>query len=65
MQSAILVIAFAARPVDGETLLAHLELWRGPAAAASPGPPAVAPAALAKIDQELRTIERLVIDYGR
>jgi hypothetical protein len=65
MQSAILVIAFAARPVDGETLLAHRELWRGPAAAPGPVPPAAAPAAVAKIDQELRAIERLVIDYGR
>jgi hypothetical protein len=65
MQSAVLVIAFAARAVDGETLLAHLELWRGPAAAPGPAPPGVAPAALAKIDQELRTIERLALDYGR
>ncbi|HEY6479568.1 MAG TPA: hypothetical protein VIZ00_06040 [Streptosporangiaceae bacterium] len=80
MQSAILVIAFAARPVGSETLLAHLEFWRGPVAAPGSAPPAVSPvavsppavspaavspAALAKIDQELRTIERLALDYGR
>ncbi|MBD2897613.1 hypothetical protein amrb99_65770 [Actinomadura sp. RB99] len=67
MQSATVVVAFAARPLDGETLLAHLE-HRRPQDAAPPGPPS-APAdraaAVAKIDEELRTIEELATGGGR
>lgn len=65
MQSATLVIAFAARRVGRETLLAHLEHRR----AQSPAPDRSGShhhrAALAKIDQELQTIERLATRYGR
>lgn len=53
MQSATIVIGFAARPLGSETLLAHLELRR--AQGGSPD----RRAALAKIDQELHIIERL------
>jgi hypothetical protein len=52
MQSATVVVAFAARRVGEETLLAHLEHRR---TRSGPG----RRAALAKIDQELRTIEGL------
>lgn len=52
MQSTTIVIAFAARRLDGATLLAHLEHRRPPA----PEPGRNAPA---KIDEELRVIERL------
>ncbi|MFI6504908.1 SRPBCC family protein [Nonomuraea typhae] len=51
MQSASVVVAFAARRLGDETLLAHLEQRR-----TASGP---REAALAKIDRELRTIERL------
>lgn len=51
MQSPTVVVAFAARPEGNETLLAHLEHRR-----TAPQPHATA---LAKIDKELRTIERL------
>ncbi|QIS12310.1 hypothetical protein [Nocardia arthritidis] len=54
MQSDTIVIGFAARPVGAETLLAHLEHRRGHTPV-----PGDSDAALAKIDQELRTIERL------
>jgi Polyketide cyclase / dehydrase and lipid transport len=59
MQSATVVIAFAARRLDSETLLAHLEHRR--AQTAGPGRSGSRPgrAALAKIDQELHAIERL------
>jgi hypothetical protein len=59
MQSATIVIAFAARQLDGETLLAHLEHRR--ARTASPGRSESRDrrAALAKIDRELRIIEAL------
>lgn len=59
MQSATLVVAFAAHPLDDATLLAHLEHRRGPAAEPAPHHRR---AALAKIDRELRTIERLATD---
>ncbi|MGH3170519.1 MAG: hypothetical protein ACRDN0_32150 [Trebonia sp.] len=69
MQSATIVIAFAARRLDGSTLLAHLEHRRVQVPASGRGGPddrrAVfggsgdRRAALAKIDEELRTIERL------
>jgi hypothetical protein len=58
MQSATLVIAFAARRLDGETLLAHLELWRAQAPVPSRDGSRYR-AALAKIDQELDAIEEL------
>ncbi|MEV6150192.1 hypothetical protein AB0L53_07595 [Nonomuraea sp. NPDC052129] len=60
MQSATVAIAFAARPLGDETLLAHLEHRRGQPPAPGPSEPRSRRAALAKIDQELRTIERLV-----
>jgi hypothetical protein len=59
MQSDEVVVAFAARPLDGETLLAHLEHRRGQAHPASP------PAAHEKIDQELDAIERLATGHTR
>jgi hypothetical protein len=64
MQSATVVIAFAARHLGSETLLAHLEHRR----VQTPVPGRSGShyrAALAKIDQELRTIERLATHYGR
>jgi hypothetical protein len=61
MQSATVVVAFAARRLGSQTLLAHLEHQR----LQTPMPPRNQPrdrsAALAKIDQELRTIETLAI----
>ena len=65
MQSATVVIAFAARRVGRETLLAHLEHRRGQAPAPGPGDSHHLRAALAKIDQELQTIERLATRYKR
>jgi hypothetical protein len=64
MQSATVVIAFAARRAGSETLVAHLEHQRArtPAAGESASPDRRA--ALAKIDQELRTIERLATQRG-
>jgi hypothetical protein len=61
MQSATIVVAFAARPLGSQTLLAHLEHQR--AATSQPGEswPHDRRAAEAKIDQELQTIERLAI----
>lgn len=65
MQSPTVVVAFAARRVGGETLLAHLEHLRGqPLPPGRNGPPD-RPAALAKIDQELQTIERLATHEER
>ncbi|HEY2552260.1 MAG TPA: hypothetical protein VGI64_16955 [Streptosporangiaceae bacterium] len=61
MQSATIVVAFAARSLGSHTLLAHLEHRR--AQALTPGPsPDNRGAALAKIDQELRTIENMAIE---
>lgn len=62
MQSATVVIAFAARRLDGETLLAHLEHRRVQTPRSGSHDHR---AALAKIDQELHTIERLATHYGR
>ncbi|MEQ4724248.1 hypothetical protein [Nonomuraea sp. B19D2] len=59
MQSDTIVIAFAARRLGGETLLAHLEHRRGRTPAPGPHESQVDRAALAKIDQELHTIEKL------
>jgi hypothetical protein len=65
MQSATTVIAFAARRLDSETLLAHLEHRRVQTAVPGRSGSHSPRAALAKIDQELHTIERLATHYGR
>ncbi len=65
MQSATVVIAFAARPLGNETLLAHLEHRRAQTPLPRPSQPHDRGAALAKIDQELHTIETLATHYGR
>ncbi|GLY92127.1 hypothetical protein [Actinoallomurus iriomotensis] len=60
MQSATVVVAFAARDLGGgETLLAHLEHRRAPTTAPGRGESHRHRAALAKIDRELHTIEGL------
>jgi hypothetical protein len=59
MQSATIVVAFAARRVGGETLLAHLEHRRARAPVPGPTRSHHRRSAHAKIDQELHTIERL------
>lgn len=64
MQSATVVVAFAARRLDGETLLAHLEHRRAWTPLPGRSGPHDRRAALAKIDRELRTIERLVTRDG-
>ena len=64
MQSATVVIAFAARPVGSETLLAHLEHRRVQTPAPGRSRSHDRRAAVAKIDQELHTIERLATRYG-
>jgi hypothetical protein len=61
MQSATVVVAFAARSLGSQTLLAHLEHQRVQTPVPRPSQPHDRAAALAKIDQELRTIERLAI----
>lgn len=61
MQSATVVIAFAARRVGSQTLLAHLEYERPRTPMARRSQPPDRGAAVAKIDQELRTIEALAI----
>jgi hypothetical protein len=65
MQSATLVIAFAARRLGSETLLAHLEHQRAQTAVHGRSGSHYRHAALAKIDQELHTIERLATHDGR
>ncbi len=65
MQSATVVIAFAARRLGSETLLAHLEHRRVQTPVPGRSGSHDRRAALAKIDQELRTIERLATHYGR
>lgn len=65
MQSATTVIAFAARRLDSETLLAHLEHRRAQTAVPGRSGSHSRRATLAKIDQELHTIERLATHYGR
>ena len=65
MQSATVVVAFATRRLDGATLLAHLEHRRGQNPQAGVGEPHARRAALAKIDRELHTIERLAVHDGR
>ena len=61
MQSATVVTAFAARRLGSQTLLAHLEHERLQAPMPRRSQPHDRGAALAKIDQELRTIERLAV----
>jgi hypothetical protein len=65
MQSATVVIAFAARRLGSETLLAHLEHRRVQTPVPGRSGSHYRRAALAKIDQELHTIERLATHYGR
>lgn len=65
MQSATVVIAFAARRLGSETLLAHLEHRRVQTPVPGPSGSQDRRAALAKIDQELHTIERLATNSGR
>ncbi len=59
MQSATVVVAFAARPLGSQTLLAHLEHQRVQTPQPSQSQSHHRRAAQAKIDQELQTIERL------
>ncbi|MEV0385785.1 hypothetical protein [Nonomuraea sp. NPDC050643] len=59
MQSDTIVIAFAARRVGDETLVAHLEHQRTRTPAPGPHESQADRAALAKIDRELHTIEKL------
>ncbi len=59
MQSATVVVAFAARPLGSHTLLAHLEHRRVPTPVPSQSRSHHRLAAEARIDQELQTIERL------
>ena len=59
MQSATVVVAFAARPLGSQTLLAHLEHQRAHTPPPSQSRSPYLRAAEAKIDQELQTIERL------
>jgi hypothetical protein len=61
MQSATVVIAFAARRLGSHTLLAHLEHQRLQTPVPRRSQPDDRSAALAKIDQELRAIETLAI----
>lgn len=65
MQSATIVVAFAARRIGSETLLAHLEHRRVHTPLPRRSQPRGRRAALAKIDQELHTIEKLAARYGR
>ncbi|MEW1843787.1 hypothetical protein AB0392_38085 [Nonomuraea angiospora] len=65
MQSATIVIAFAARRLGGETLLAHLEHRREQTPEPGRSESDHRRAALAKIDQELHTIEGLATHQGR
>jgi hypothetical protein len=65
MQSATIVVAFAARGLGGETLLAHLEHRRVRTSPPGRSRPHDRRAALAKIDRELQTIERLATHDGR
>jgi hypothetical protein len=65
MQSASVVVAFAARRLGRETLLAHLEHRRTQTPLPRPGQPHDRRAALAKIDRELHAIEKLAARCGR
>lgn len=61
MQSATVVVAFAARRLGSQTLLAHLEHQRLQPAIPRRSQPHDRGTALAKINHELRTIETLAI----
>jgi hypothetical protein len=63
MQSATVVIAFAARRLGSQTLLAHLEHERVQTTEPGRSESRDRRAALAKIDQELATVERLATQY--
>lgn len=65
MQSATVAVAFAARRLGSQTLLAHLEHRRVNTPQPSQSRSHYRRAAEAKIDQELQTIERLVTQYLR
>jgi hypothetical protein len=65
MQSATIVVAFAARPVGSQTLLAHLEHRRVQTPLPGPNRSSYRRAAEAKIDQELEVIERLASQHGK
>jgi hypothetical protein len=62
MQSATVVVAFAARPLGSQTLLAHLEHQRAQTPPPSQSRSHYRQAAQAKIDQELQTIEKLATE---
>ncbi len=64
MQSATVVVAFAARRLGDDTLLAHLEHRRVQAGAPGRTGSSDRRPALEKIDRELRTIERLAARGG-
>jgi hypothetical protein len=59
MQSATIVVAFAAQQLGSQTLLAHLEHRRVPARLPGPGRSQRRRIWLARIDEELRVVERL------
>jgi hypothetical protein len=61
MQSATVVVAFAARDLGGNTLVAHLEHRREQTASRGRRQSHDQLAAFAKIDHELHTIEQLAI----
>ena len=65
MQSATVVVAFAARPLGSQTLLAHLEHQRVQTPLPSQDRSDYRRSAEAKIDQELQTIERLATQNPR
>jgi hypothetical protein len=62
MQSPTTVVAFAAQALGSQTLLAHLEHLRAPARLPEPGHSRARHNWLAKIDEELRVIERLATE---
>ena len=65
MQSATIVVAFAARPLGDQTLLAHLEHLRAQTPVPSQSRSGYRRAAEAKIDRELEVIERLATQDGK
>jgi hypothetical protein len=65
MQSATTVVAFAAQQLGSQTLLAHLEHRRVPARLPGPGRSQGRRSWLARIDEELRVIERLATQDRR
>jgi hypothetical protein len=65
MQSATVIVAFAARPLGGQTLLAHLEQLRHHAEGPRHGSPRDRRAARKKLDRELRAVERLATEGTR